>query len=227
MTAERSHVSEQRLDAAAALRALAHAFVAHDADDAVLSRLAEFARETVAELRAGARRDRASALRAEALFAIGDTGVLEVRPAGTGDPFSVMADRAVAGRANPTAAEIDVRYDGEEAVATVTFGAAFEGAPGRAHGGIVAAVFDDVTGYVLRVAGTPAFTGRIAITYHAPTPIGVPLEFRSRLAGREGRRLVITADCRRRRDLIASCEATYVTVDAQQFQRLVADVSRQ
>lgn len=126
MTAERSHVSAERLDAAAALRTLTHEFVARDADDPVLASIAVRAREAVAELRAGARRDRASALRAEALFVMSDIATPTVPPAAD-DTFSVMADRAVTGPANPTAAEVEVRYDGEEAVATVTLGAAFEG----------------------------------------------------------------------------------------------------
>ena len=37
-----------------------------------------------------------------------------------------------------------MRRDGDEAVAQVCLGAAFEGAPGRAHGGVVAAVFDAI-----------------------------------------------------------------------------------
>lgn len=90
----------------------------------------------------------------------------------------------------------------------------------------MAAVFDDVTGHVLRIAGTPAFTGHIAIIFHAPTPLAVPLEFRSRLAGREGRRLFITADCRHGGNVVASCDATYVTVDVAQFRNLVADASQ-
>ena len=48
----------------------------------------------------------------------------------------------------------------EEAVARVRLGHAFEGAPGRAHGGIVASIFDDVMGIVLTIHSTPAFTAR-------------------------------------------------------------------
>lgn len=38
------------------------------------------------------------------------------------------------------------RREGDEIVADVRFGRAFEGAPGRVYGGIVAAIFNDVTG---------------------------------------------------------------------------------
>lgn len=56
--------------------------------------------------------------------------------------------------------------------------------PARAHGGIVAAVFDDTMGFVLSMQGTPAFTGRLTDSYLAPTPVGEELEFRARLRER-------------------------------------------
>ena len=84
--------------------------------------------------------------------------------------------------------------EGEEAVCQVTLGPAFEGAPGRAHGGVVAALFDETMGLVLSISSTPAFTGRLTVTYRAPTPLGEPLEVRARLAGRTGRKMTITAE---------------------------------
>ena len=45
-----------------------------------------------------------------------------------------------------SAVDIDVQPGGEEVVANVFFRKAFEGPPGRAHGGMIAAAFDDVGG---------------------------------------------------------------------------------
>lgn len=208
-----------RLAAARALRRLNHALVAHHTDDNTLDQICAFVDDVLPSLTNGERRDRAALLseHASAIF----NGATDELPAGVvEDPFNVMADRAVGGRANPTAIEIDVRYEHDEAIASVTLGPAFEGAPGRAHGGMVAAVFDDVTGYVLRLAGTPAFTARLTISYHAPTPLEVPLEFRSRLEAREPRKLHITAECRHEGQLIASADALYVTVDPERFRQL-------
>jgi acyl-coenzyme A thioesterase PaaI-like protein len=208
-----------RLAAASALRRLNHALVAHHADDHTLDRICALVDDVLPSLTSGDRRDRAALLteHAGAIFNRSPdeppAGVIE-------DAFNVMADRAVGGRANPTATEIDVRYEHDEAIASLTLGPAFEGAPGRAHGGMVAAVFDDVTGYVLRLAGTPAFTARLTISYHAPTPLEVPLEFRSRLEAREPRKLHITAECRHNGQLIASADALFVTVDPERFRQV-------
>ena len=100
--------SPARLDATAALRDLVHALVAADADDATLQRTASIVREAVAELEHVPR-----AIRAVPDFAAG--GGPHPLEDGAVDP---MADRAVAGSANPTAVHFETRRDGTDAVAT-------------------------------------------------------------------------------------------------------------
>ena len=130
---------------------------------------------------------------------------------------SGFADRAVGGAANPTSVDVDVRFEGEEVIARVVLRRAFEGAPGRAHGGIVAAVFDDVTGFVIGKLREPAFTGELTVRYVKPVPIETPLEMRARLVDRERRKLFITAECRDGDEIVATCKAIYITVDPSRF----------
>ena len=95
---------------------------------------------------------------------------------------------------------------------------AFEGAPGRAHGGIVAAAFDDVTGFVIGKLQEPAFTGELTVRYLAPVPVDETLEIRARLDGRERRKLFISAEMRTgARAVVATCRAIYITVDPSLF----------
>jgi acyl-coenzyme A thioesterase PaaI-like protein len=149
-----------------------------------------------------------------------DVGVFDP-PGADGGPFgsfdSPLADRPVLGPTNPFAVESTSSIVGDEAVTTLTLGPGFEGAPGRAHGGIVAAIFDDVTGHVLRVVGTPAYTGSLTVRYHRPTPIDVPLEFRAWLERREGRRLHIEGACTADGARVASCDALFIAVDLERF----------
>ena len=99
----------------------------------------------------------------------------------------------------------------------MTLRRAFEGAPGRAHGGIVAAAFDDVTGFVIAQLREPAFTGELTVRYLAPVPIDEPLEIRARLDGRERRKLFISGEVRADGTVIATCRAIYITVDPSTF----------
>jgi acyl-coenzyme A thioesterase PaaI-like protein len=198
---------DARLAASAALRDLIHAFAAHDADDGALHALAAIARVQTTEMEAAPRRDRMALMRA----AIGERG-LPGMASGSG-----FEDRAVGGRSNPTGVELSVRFDSDEVVAEVTLRRAFEGAPGRAHGGIVAAAFDDVTGFVIGMLHEPAFTGELTVRYVAPVPVDEVLVMRARLDGRERRKLFISAEAHAGDKLVATCRAIYITVDPTRF----------
>ena len=201
---------DERLAAAAALRDLSHAFVGHDGDDAVWRAIREDATRHAAALRQGNRRDRLALMKA----------ARDGAPEGSfvaGGPGSGFEDRAVAGRANPTSVDLDVRFEPDGVVADVVLHRAFEGAPSRAHGGIVAAVFDDVTGFVIGQLGEPAFTGELTVRFVAPVPVEEPLVIRARLDGRERRKLFITAEATAGDVVVATCKAIYITVDPSIF----------
>jgi acyl-coenzyme A thioesterase PaaI-like protein len=209
-------VHEARVAAAAALRRLSHAMVSRDLDADMLDRLRAEADALAAAIEPAPRRDRQAMLteHVERMFGMVESeGDLETGHAA----FDVMADRAIGGPANPMGVQVDVEFLDDEVVGVVTLLPAYEGGPGRAHGGMVAAIFDDITGYVLRIAQTAAFTGTLSVRYHKPTPMERPLTFRARLVGREDRRLFITADCHDGETLISSCEATYITIDPKTF----------
>jgi acyl-coenzyme A thioesterase PaaI-like protein len=203
---------DRRLEAAAALRDLNHAFVAHDRDGDGLAELTARATEEAAAMRAGPRRDRLALMQA-ARAASSDQSSIFV----AAGPNSGFQDRAVGGRTNPTSVDFTAEFTDDEVVAKVTLQPAFEGAPGRAHGGIVAAVFDDVTGFVIGFIHEPAFTGELTVRFVAPVPVEQELTIRARLEGRERRKLFITAEATAGGQVVATCRATYITVDPALF----------
>jgi acyl-coenzyme A thioesterase PaaI-like protein len=194
---------EAREAAAASLRALNHAFAAHDPEDDALGLISATADQLARRADEGPHRDRLALMRS--------------RPDGSvlgGDGFE---DRAVGGSSNPTSVDLKVRFEEDDVVADVVLRRAFEGAPGRAHGGIVAAAFDDVTGFVIGKLQEPAFTGELTVRYLAAVPIDEDLEIRARLDGRERRKLFIGAELRSGGVVIATCRAIYITVDLARF----------
>jgi acyl-coenzyme A thioesterase PaaI-like protein len=194
---------EAREGAAASLRALNHAFVAHEPADDALASITETANELVHLVNEAPTRDRLALMRSS--------------PEGSILGGSGFEDRAVGGWSNPTGVELEVRFDDGEVIADVVLRRAFEGAPGRAHGGIVAAAFDDVTGFVIGRLQEPAFTGELTVRYLAAVPVDQPLEIRARLDGRERRKLFISAELRTNDAVVATCRAIYITVDLARF----------
>ncbi len=194
-----------RARAAAALRRLGHALMGHDAADDLLERVAVAADRVAADLEDGPPRRRDLPELKRRMF---DVAVPD------GAHVVHFDECFVSGPWNPMGIAMDVHRDGDDAVAEVTLGPAFEGAPGRSHGGIVAALFDDVLGYVLTLGGTPGFTGELTVQYLAPTPIGRPLTIRGRAVRREGRKLWTRGEATVDGEVIATAEALFILVDA-------------
>ena len=198
--------------AGAALRRLGHAVVGHNAEPQLLDRIAELADLTAANVEQGTPRSRPIDAIKRRLWE---------DPPVDGGPMSHFAECVVSGKANPMGIAIDVRRQGDEAIADFNLGAAFEGAPQRAHGGIIAAIFDDVMGYVLVVHRTPAFTGRLTVNYRAPVPVGEDMRVRARLEQRSGRKLSMTAEMRLANDpdagVICDAEGLFVAIPPERL----------
>ena len=208
MSADTTAATTARARAAAALRRLGHAVVGHEVDGALLERIAELADLTAGAVEQGARRER-------------PVGAIKRRlwesPPEDGLPMSHFDECVVSGGENPMGIAIEVRRDGDRAVAWFTLGAAFEGAPARAHGGIVAAVLDDLCGYVPKLHRTPAYTGRLTVSYLAPAPVGAPLEASAHLDRREGRKLWISGEIRDGAHVLARAEGLFIAIPPDRF----------
>lgn len=136
-----------------------------------------------------------------------------------------FSDRPISGQSSPWGLDLELHREGDEIEARLTLRAGHEGAPNRSHGGIVAALFDDVFGYVLGVAQQPAFTGDLYVRYVAPTPIHEDLACRVRLTERNGRKMLMTGELTHGASgqLLASARATFIAVDASAFERQTAE----
>lgn len=72
-------------------------------------------------------------------------------------------------------------------------------------------------GFVLSMQRTPAFTGRLSVSYRAPTPVGEALEFRCRLAERTDRKLLIAGEARHDGQLVAEAEGLFIAIPIERF----------
>jgi acyl-coenzyme A thioesterase PaaI-like protein len=163
----------------------------------------------------GERRDRAAEVLASprmADFVAGHRAVV-----GEGEEIDLFRDSVVSGRTNPMGIGVHVIRCGDSAVATTVLGEAFEGAPGRAHGGIVGAIIDEAMGYVLPILGEMAYTANLTIDYVAPAPLGETITVTARLRDRAGRKLWIEAVGESARGVFVRAEALFLTVDLGHF----------
>jgi acyl-coenzyme A thioesterase PaaI-like protein len=127
-------------------------------------------------------------------------------------PTGTLVERSpVSGRGNVLAPPLEYRFDGEVTRGWLVFSSAYEGPPGGAHGGAVAAVLDEILGVAQMASGTAGYTGTLTIRYHRVTPLGVRVDYESRVLGRDGRKLTIGARSHAGGTLLAEAEGTFIT----------------
>jgi len=105
------------------------------------------------------------------------------------DPMQIFPYSPLIGRLNPLAPPAEFRHEDGRVIGEVTLGPAYCGPPHHVHGGVVAALMDELLGTVNVVNGLGAMTGRLTIHYRAATPLGVPLRLEASHTGSEGRKV--------------------------------------
>ncbi len=69
-----------------------------------------------------------------------------------------------------------------------------QGAPGLAHGGLLACAFDEALGAVSALLREPVVTARLETHFRRPVPVGSTLHIVARIDARAGRKLYLSAD---------------------------------
>ncbi|HEY5010658.1 MAG TPA: PaaI family thioesterase [Acidimicrobiales bacterium] len=204
-------IEEQRIVAATLMRELGHEFVGRIVDDEQLQRLntdiaalLEVVRDAPVRVRELSR-DRLEEF------------ALTIPTKDESGERQLFADSVVTGAANPMGIAAQLWRDGDAIYMQVTLDKAFEGAPGRAHGGIVAAILDEVMGSVNALDGALAYTAQLDISYHAPTPVGEPILARAWLDRHDDRKRYVEATLFADDLLVASAKGLFITIDRSVF----------
>lgn len=208
-----------REEAATAMRRLGHVFVGRDAPTSLLEEVTATVRRLADRLDSSPPRDRL----AEYLASDRMRAPLEQGSHGGDTAAGGLVDLGrhslIGGVANPFGVAAVYTREGDEVVARMTLGEAFEGRPGRAHGGVVSAAIQETMAALLSTTGTSALATSLELGYLGPTPLHAELEFRARLASRDGPRLVVQCDGHSGGHPFVHAEGRFVEVDLAQLVR--------
>jgi acyl-coenzyme A thioesterase PaaI-like protein len=127
----------------------------------------------------------------------------------------------LAGPMNPIAPPLRLEWSTATVIGRATFGDAYEGPPGCLHGGFIAAAFDDVLGFAQSLSGNPGMTGRLTVSYRAPTPLHTELVFTGRYLRTEGRKVFASATLHAGDTLCADAEGLFIAMRPDAFARMV------
>jgi acyl-coenzyme A thioesterase PaaI-like protein len=206
--------STERRRFAQAVRELCAETVACDAPDEFFREVADSVEELVEKLRVEPRRVRKVASRLEE----------EIRVEGKRYHYGELLDFSpLAGLANPLAPPMSIgKEDDARIVATLVFSSAFEGGPGLAHGGYVAAAFDELLGLTQSLTGEAGVTGKLKVRYRSPCPLNAELRMEGRVHQREGRKIVARGTMHAGDRLVADGEATFVVLEEEAYRAKVS-----
>lgn len=126
-------------------------------------------------------------------------------------PRDFVAFSPVSGRSNPVSPPVQLTVVEDPAGAhiegEVTFGPAYEGPPGHVHGGLIAAVFDELLGFAQQ---EPGFTATLTVRYLRPTPLNRRLRLWAAVERVEGRKRTIRGRCELDGAVLAEAEGLFI-----------------
>ena len=102
----------------------------------------------------------------------------------------------ILGELNPTAGQAVLWAEGDAVRGTVTTSPIHAGPIGMVHGGIVAALLDEIANLAVLVSGNVGYTKTLTVSYRRPTPLGVELELWAHTAGRTGDAFLTSSEVR-------------------------------
>ena len=78
------------------------------------------------------------------------------------------------------------------------------------HGGVIAAVFDEILAMANVVSGNAGFTGTLTIKYHATTPLNTPIELWGMNVRQDGRKQISRGEMRVDGKVTATAEGLFI-----------------
>ena len=128
---------------------------------------------------------------------------------------------AFIGHSNAFSPPIQIELLDGRAVGRCTLDDVFQGAPGITHGGVVAALADQICGAALVAAGESGLTTVLEVRYVKPTPLYRPLVFEAWLDRTEGATYYLAGKCVAGDLVLSRFRAEFAHVAPEKFRELV------
>lgn len=127
------------------------------------------------------------------------------------DLTSVMPYSPVSGKRNAIAPPIRMwKVGSNEVRGEVTFSPTYAGPPDSVHGGIIAAVFDEILAMANVISGNAGFTGTLTIRYLNKTPLNTPIELWGMNEQQDGRKQLSRGEMRVNGKVTATAEGLFI-----------------
>jgi acyl-coenzyme A thioesterase PaaI-like protein len=135
------------------------------------------------------------------------------------DLTSVMPYSPVSGKRNAIAPPMKLWKAGPNEVrGEAIFSPTYAGPPNAVHGGIIAAVFDEILAMANVISGNAGFTGTLTIKYHDKTPLNTPIELWGMNVRQDGRKQLSRGEMRVNGKVTATAEGLFICAARREAQ---------
>ena len=130
----------------------------------------------------------------------------------TDDPMAYFPYSPFIGRSNPVSLPVEFRVEDGVVHGRAVFTPPYCGPPNHVHGGVVAAVFDELLGTVNVANDLGAMTGTLTVRYRKPTPLLEEIRMEGRSAGVDGRKVYAEGTMWHGDTLLAEAEGIFIRI---------------
>lgn len=128
------------------------------------------------------------------------------------DITAVMPYSPVSGKRNAIAPPLKLwKVGNNEVCGEAIFSSTYAGPPNAVHGGIIAAVFDEILAMANVISGNAGFTGTLTIKYHDKTPLNTPVELWGMNVRQDGRKQLSRGEIRVNGKVTATAEGLFIS----------------
>lgn len=108
------------------------------------------------------------------------------------DVFHMMDYDPVGGASNPIAPQLEwIKHAADGVQARANLGMAYQGPPGRVHGGVIAWMLDSVLSRALHASMRIGMTGTLNLRYQGATPLYADIDLRAQVTSQAGRKIFV------------------------------------
>ena len=116
----------------------------------------------------------------------------------------------IIGYSNPVSPKLSIWIDDQQVRGKLIFDWMFEGGNHRAHGGSIAAVFDEFMATAMSLTGKTGVTAYLKTDYLSFTPINQELQLNAKIRQIEGKKVFVDGQMWAGEKQTASCEALFI-----------------
>lgn len=129
------------------------------------------------------------------------------------NPNRALPFSPISGYYSAVSMPMKIAVEGKRIVGEGVFNEVYEGPNGCIHGGMIAAIYDEILAMANVISDVAGPTVALTVNYKRPTPLHQPLRFEGWTESSEGRKTITKGRCLLNGEVISEAEGVFIRLD--------------